>query len=34
LLKYSEIIIVDTEAGVEHFGRGIEKGIDIFFLSL
>lgn len=27
-LKDDEIIIVDTEAGVEHFGRGIEKGID------
>jgi len=28
-LKEDEIILVDTEAGVEHFGRGIEKGIDI-----
>lgn len=28
LLKEDEIIIIDTEAGVEHFGRGIEKGID------
>jgi CO dehydrogenase maturation factor len=28
LLKDDEIIIVDTEAGVEHFGRGVEKGID------
>ena len=27
-LKEDEIILVDTEAGVEHFGRGIEKGID------
>ncbi|WP_297212163.1 MULTISPECIES: nucleotide-binding protein [Thermodesulfovibrio] len=27
-LERNEIIIVDTEAGVEHFGRGIEKGID------
>ncbi len=24
----NEIILIDTEAGVEHFGRGIEKGID------
>ncbi|WP_353684691.1 P-loop NTPase [Thermodesulfovibrio sp. 3907-1M] len=24
----NEVIVVDTEAGVEHFGRGIEKGID------
>ncbi len=27
-LGEDEAIIVDTEAGVEHFGRGIEKGID------
>ncbi|MFN3567754.1 MAG: P-loop NTPase [Caldimicrobium sp.] len=27
-LEENEIIIVDTEAGIEHFGRGIEKGID------
>lgn len=27
-LGENETIIVDTEAGVEHFGRGIEKGID------
>ncbi|MCS7215682.1 MAG: tRNA (N6-threonylcarbamoyladenosine(37)-N6)-methyltransferase TrmO [Thermodesulfovibrio sp.] len=27
-LNENEIIIVDTEAGIEHFGRGIEKGID------
>lgn len=27
-LRDNETIIVDTEAGVEHFGRGIEKGID------
>ncbi len=27
-LKENEIIIVDTEAGIEHFGRGVEKGID------
>lgn len=27
-LRDNELIIVDTEAGVEHFGRGIEKGID------
>ncbi|GLI53690.1 nucleotide-binding protein [Thermodesulfovibrio yellowstonii] len=27
-LKENEVIIVDTEAGVEHFGRGVEKGID------
>ncbi|GAB5046485.1 ATP-binding protein [Thermodesulfovibrio sp. TK110] len=27
-LQENEVIVVDTEAGVEHFGRGIEKGID------
>jgi len=27
-LQDKEFIVVDTEAGVEHFGRGIEKGID------
>lgn len=27
-LGEDEAVIVDTEAGVEHFGRGIEKGID------
>lgn len=27
-LKEEEVIFLDTEAGVEHFGRGIEKGID------
>ncbi|HOK01708.1 MAG TPA: P-loop NTPase [Spirochaetota bacterium] len=28
VLQENEIMIVDTEAGVEHFGRGVEKGID------
>lgn len=28
-LKKDELVIVDTEAGVEHFGRGIEQGIDV-----
>ena len=27
-LKENEMAIVDTEAGVEHFGRGLETGID------
>jgi CO dehydrogenase maturation factor len=27
-LKEKEIAIVDMEAGIEHFGRGIEEGID------
>lgn len=25
----NEFVIVDTEAGVEHFGRGVEKGCDM-----
>ncbi len=29
VLKDREYILVDTEAGVEHFGRGLEKGIDV-----
>ena len=27
-LKDNEVVVVDTEAGVEHFGRGLEKNID------
>jgi len=27
-LKEGELVIVDTEAGVEHFGRGVETSID------
>lgn len=29
MLKHNELILVDTEAGVEHFGRGVEKDIDV-----
>ncbi|OQX62796.1 MAG: hypothetical protein B5M56_05215 [Desulfococcus sp. 4484_241] len=25
----NEIVLVDTEAGIEHFGRGLDKGCDI-----
>lgn len=28
-LKKNEIVIVDTEAGVEHFGRGLDAGGDL-----
>ena len=28
-LKDKEIVIVDTEAGIEHFGRGVEGGCDV-----
>ena len=27
-LKDQKVLIVDTETGAEHFGRGVEKGID------
>jgi CO dehydrogenase maturation factor len=27
-LKSGEYLIVDTEAGIEHLGRGVEEGID------
>lgn len=29
-----EIVIVDTEAGIEHFGRGIEEGVDAIIMVL
>ncbi|MFA4835000.1 MAG: hypothetical protein WC749_02870 [Dehalococcoidia bacterium] len=28
VLKDNELVIVDTEAGIEHFGRGVHAGID------
>ena len=28
-LKENEVIIVDTEAGIEHFGRGVDKYVDV-----
>jgi len=28
-LREKEVVIVDTEAGVEHFGRGLEKNVDL-----
>ncbi len=28
-LKEKEVIIVDTEAGIEHFGRGVDKYVDV-----
>ncbi|MBW1800316.1 MAG: P-loop NTPase [Deltaproteobacteria bacterium] len=31
-LKENEIAIIDMEAGVEHFGRGIDEGIDRILL--
>ena len=32
ILKENEIVIVDTEAGVEHFGRGLEQHVDTVLL--
>jgi len=31
-LNSSEVVIVDTEAGVEHFGRAIEKDVDAILM--
>ena len=29
-----ELLIADTDAGIEHFGRGVEKGVDILFVVI
>jgi len=29
-----EFLIADTDAGIEHFGRGLEKGVDILFVVI
>jgi CO dehydrogenase maturation factor len=29
-----EFLIADTDAGIEHFGRGVEKGVSILFVVL
>jgi CO dehydrogenase maturation factor len=29
-----EFLIVDTDAGIEHFGRGVEEGADILFVII
>ena len=31
-LRDGELLIADTDAGIEHFGRGVEKGIDILLV--
>ena len=31
-LKFDEITLVDMEAGVEHFGRGVEENMDIILI--
>lgn len=32
LLREDEVVIVDTEAGVEHFGRGVDKFVDAILM--
>jgi CO dehydrogenase maturation factor len=29
-----DFMIADTDAGIEHFGRGVEKGVDIIFIII
>jgi len=29
-----DIMLVDTEAGIEHFGRGVEEGCDLILMVL
>jgi CO dehydrogenase maturation factor len=31
-LGNGEVLIADTDAGIEHFGRGVEKGVDIILI--
>lgn len=31
-LEEDEFLVVDSEAGVEHFGRGVEKGCDVILM--
>ncbi len=31
-LRDKEVLIADTDAGIEHFGRGVEKGVDILLV--
>jgi CO dehydrogenase maturation factor len=33
-LKEGEFLITDTDAGIEHFGRGVEKGVDILLVII
>ncbi len=33
-LRSNEMVIVDTEAGLEHFGRGVEEGTDAVLMVL
>lgn len=29
-----DLVLVDTEAGIEHFGRGVEEGCDLVLMVL
>jgi len=33
-LDDNEFLIADTDAGIEHFGRGVEKGVDILLVII
>lgn len=33
-LSHDEMVIIDTEAGLEHFGRGVEEGTDAVLMVL
>jgi len=33
-LRDNEILIADTDAGIEHFGRGVEKGVDTLLVVI
>jgi CO dehydrogenase maturation factor len=33
-LDDKEFLIADTDAGIEHFGRGVEKGIDVLLVVI
>jgi CO dehydrogenase maturation factor len=33
-LRDGEFLIADTDAGIEHFGRGVEKGVDILLVII
>jgi len=33
-ISEDEIMIVDTEAGIEHFGRGVEEGVDAVIMVI
>jgi CO dehydrogenase maturation factor len=33
-LKDNQFLIADTDAGIEHFGRGVEKGVDMLIVVI